>query len=140
MQGSVEDIYTRFVSVVSEGRGLESGFVDSIAQGRVWTGADALGIGLVDEIGTLDDAVRYAAGLVDGRDAASFDLVGYPAPPSLMNQLMAMLGGYKDDSNLLAGTPFEDFGVSVRYWLKSWDKGNRQTMFARMPYDLEISF
>lgn len=140
MQGSVEDIYTRFVSVVSEGRGLESGFVDSIAQGRVWTGSDALGIGLVDEIGTLDDAVRYAAGLVDGRDAASFELVGYPAPPSLMNQLMAMLGGYKDDSNLLAGTPFEDFGVSVRSWLKSWDRGNRQTMFARMPYDLEISF
>ncbi len=140
MQGSVEDIYSRFVSIVSEGRGLESGFVDSIAQGRVWTGAEAVGLSLVDEIGSLDDAVRYAAGLVDGRDPSSFITVGYPAPPTVMEQFMAMLGGNKDDSNLLADTPFAGFGTSMRSWLRGWDKGKRETMFARMPYGLKIQF
>lgn len=139
MQGSVEDIYSRFVSVVSEGRGLKPDFVDSVAQGRVWTGADAIGIGLVDEIGTLDDAVEYAASLVDGRDAASFVTLGYPAPPTMMEQIMAMVGSARDDSNLLAGTPFKDFGVAMRTWLRGWDKGRRQTMFARMPYGVEVS-
>ena len=60
MQASVEDIYTRFTEIVSNGRGMTVEAVDNIAQGRVWTGAEALGIGLVDEIGTLEDAIKYA--------------------------------------------------------------------------------
>ena len=52
MQDYVDDIYTSFVSLVAEGRGKTYESVDSIAQGRVWTGKDALKIGLVDEIGT----------------------------------------------------------------------------------------
>ncbi|MDO9274764.1 MAG: signal peptide peptidase SppA [Lutibacter sp.] len=59
----VEDIYTTFVERVSTGRNMTVQAVDSIAQGRVWSGVDALQNGLVDELGDLDDAVRYAAEL-----------------------------------------------------------------------------
>jgi protease-4 len=64
MQASIEDIYNQFVSTVSKGRNLKFSYVDSIAQGRVWTGADALKLHLVDEMGTLEDAIHYAAKLV----------------------------------------------------------------------------
>ena len=57
----VVDIYELFVKRVSEGRGMTPEAVDNIAQGRVWTGADALKIGLVDELGGLDLALQRAA-------------------------------------------------------------------------------
>ena len=53
--------YELFLKRVSEGRGMTRDQVDSIAQGRVWTGAQALGLGLVDELGGLQDAIAYAA-------------------------------------------------------------------------------
>lgn len=59
----VEDIYTAFVARVSAGRNMSVQAVDGIAQGRVWSGVDALQNGLVDELGNLDDAVKYAAEL-----------------------------------------------------------------------------
>ena len=63
MQTYVEHGYDLFLSRVAEGRKLSKEQVDSIAQGRVWTGAQALGIGLVDTLGGLDDAIEQAAKL-----------------------------------------------------------------------------
>lgn len=60
-QASIESVYESFVSSVAESRGKTVEAVDSIAQGRVWAGRDAIGIGLVDEFGTLSDAIAYAA-------------------------------------------------------------------------------
>jgi len=59
----IEEIYRRFVGVVAAGRGLPEARVEAIAQGRIWTGQDALGLGLVDELGGLDAAVAAARGL-----------------------------------------------------------------------------
>jgi len=70
MQKSVDKIYGEFVTLVSEGRGMTFDQVDEIAGGRVWTGSQALNIGLVDKVGTLEDAVQLAAekaGLSDYR-------------------------------------------------------------------------
>ncbi len=64
MQEGVEKIYSTFVNRVAAGRKMTFEQVDSIAQGRVWTGSEALQIGLVDEIGGLNDALKHAAGLV----------------------------------------------------------------------------
>lgn len=61
LQAQVEDIYDKFTTIVSEGRGISKDSVDAIAQGRVWTGSDAINIGLTDEIGGLTDAIAYAA-------------------------------------------------------------------------------
>lgn len=60
IQKSVDRIYDTFLQRVAEGRGVTSTYVDSIGQGRVWTGTNALDLGLVDEIGTLEDAINYA--------------------------------------------------------------------------------
>ena len=63
IQQSIEQIYGTFVNRVATGRKMTPEAVDALAQGRVWTGADALKNGLVDEIGGLDDAIKYAAKL-----------------------------------------------------------------------------
>jgi len=63
LQLSVEEAYRIFVGKVAEARGMSFERADNLAQGRVWIGSDALAIGLVDELGGLDDAVRAAAGL-----------------------------------------------------------------------------
>lgn len=57
----VTEVYTEFVEKVAEGRGMTFEQVDSLARGRVWAGTDALALGLVDEVGGLEDAVAYAA-------------------------------------------------------------------------------
>ena len=61
---SVENIYATFVKHVAEGRKMTFDQVNAIGQGRVWSGTDAVKIGLVDKIGGLDDAIKYAADLV----------------------------------------------------------------------------
>ena len=71
----VEQVYTTFVTRVSEGRNMTFNAVDSIAQGRVWSGVDALKIGLVDELGSLDDAIAYAAELAEITD---YKIRNYP--------------------------------------------------------------
>lgn len=64
----VEKIYKTFVTHVAEGRKMTFEQVDAIGQGRVWSGADAVKIGLVDKIGGLDDALKYAADLAKIKD------------------------------------------------------------------------
>ncbi len=61
IQTSVEKVYDVFTKRVAEGRNMPQSSVDSIGQGRVWSGADALKINLVDELGGLNDAIAYAA-------------------------------------------------------------------------------
>ena len=68
LQRSVEHVYDVFVQHVADGRNMTVEAVDSIAQGRVWTGTSALKIGLVDQIGGLDDAIRCAAELAEMGD------------------------------------------------------------------------
>ena len=76
-QASIESVYESFVSSVAESRGKTVEAVDSIAQGRVWAGRDAIGIGLVDEIGTLTDAIEYVA--KEAGLGSKYGLVTYPA-------------------------------------------------------------
>jgi protease-4 len=61
----IENVYTTFVTKVAEGRNMSFEQVDQIAQGRVWTGTQALSNGLVDELGSLEDAVKAAADLAE---------------------------------------------------------------------------
>ncbi|MGJ8688578.1 MAG: signal peptide peptidase SppA [Gammaproteobacteria bacterium] len=65
LQTSVEKQYRNFLELVADGRDLEIDAVDAVAQGQVWTGTQALGFGLVDNLGDLDDAILAAAKLAD---------------------------------------------------------------------------
>jgi len=83
----IADIYRSFVERVAEGRGMTEQEVDRVGQGRVWTGAQAVGQGLVDEVGGLDVALRFAKEEA-GIDAdAPVELHVYPAPEGLMDRL-----------------------------------------------------
>ncbi len=81
IQTEVDHIYQDFLTRVAEGRKMKIADVDSIAQGRVWTGARASTIGLVDSIGGLDDAIKYAAKSVGLKE---FKLKKYPEPQSMI--------------------------------------------------------
>lgn len=85
MQRNVEEFYTVFVSRVAKGRGLSYDFVDSIARGRVWTGRDALKLGLVDALGGLEDAIGIAA---DSAGISKYKVVDYPENDDFLTQLL----------------------------------------------------
>ena len=123
LQTSIEAVYDRFTTIVSEGRDIPKETVDEIGQGRVWTGADALGICLVDEIGTLEDAIRFAAVSAGEPDLAQWNVKGYPTPPGTMDQLLDMLGKGPDKDGSL---------VSALRRLA------RPQIFARMDMDITI--
>lgn len=133
-QASVEDIYERFVNLVAEGRRMEPARVDEIAQGRVWTGADALEIGLVDEIGTLNDAVAYAASLAGFTSSDEYTVTGFPQPRTMLEEFMTSFGSSQDQPYVLTGTPFEALGHEVL----SLQQGKPTSVWARMPYTIEI--
>ncbi len=133
LQASVEDIYERFVGMVAENRGMTVADVDAIAQGRVWAGADAINIGIVDEIGTLSDAVAYAASLAGFDDPSQYKVKTSPAPLGMMQQLM-MSFSQDDTPTILTGTPLE----SMTDILGSLKEDRPTEVYARMPYFIEI--
>ncbi len=87
-QSDVERIYSIFVNRVAEGRNMTFEQVDNIGQGRVWTGADALGIGLVDKLGNLDDAVAQAAKMAE---VENYSTRSYPEYEKSFKDLFASL-------------------------------------------------
>ncbi|MBO5596781.1 MAG: signal peptide peptidase SppA [Bacteroidales bacterium] len=134
MQASVEDIYESFVNLVATSRNMDPARVDEIAQGRVWTGADALQIGLVDEIGTLEDAIAYAAALADFHSSEEYKVVGYPKPLTLVEEFMMSFGQTPQEPYVLADTPFAGIAKAAQ----SLTKEQPSAVYARLPYMLEI--
>jgi protease-4 len=88
-QQSVERVYNTFVNRVAEGRNMKPADVDSIAQGRVWSGSEALKIGLVDEIGGMDSAIAYAAKSAKIKDYTTQD---FPQYEKSFRDLLSNLG------------------------------------------------
>lgn len=121
MLRSIEDIYDRFTTIVSEGRDIPKEEVDAIGQGRVWTGSDAIGIKLADETGTLADAIAYAADLAGDSELANWNIKGYPAPLTMMEQMTKALNGQQ-----------EDYTVRLARELTS------PRTLARLPYSIKI--
>ena len=123
MLSGIEAVYDRFTTLVSEGRGIPKETVDEIGQGRVWTGADALKINLVDEIGTLEDAIRYAATAAGDPDLAKWNVKGYPKPLSPMEQFLEMVGNAPKEEEVL---------------VSALRKITKPQVFARMDTDIRI--
>lgn len=85
MQKHVTDTYDDFITLVSTERELRKTFVDSIAQGRVWSGDDAIGLGLVDELGGIEEAVAYAA---KKANIESYSIKEYPKQEDIFESLL----------------------------------------------------
>jgi protease-4 len=84
LQSMINKGYDDFTKAVAGGRHKTQSYIDSIGQGRVWTGAQALKIGLVDRLGNIDDAVKSAAKMAKLKD---YKLVAYPEQKSVLNKL-----------------------------------------------------
>ncbi len=93
-QKEIEGIYDDFVGVVADGRSITKEYVDSIAQGRVWSGKDAIDIKLADEKGTLLDAIEYTA---EKADLKKYRIQPVPEEKSIFKQMRDGDSGKKDN-------------------------------------------
>jgi protease-4 len=84
MQSMINNGYDDFTKAVAGGRHKTQRYIDSIGQGRVWTGTQALKIGLVDRLGNINDAVKSAAKMAKLKD---YKLIAYPEQKSVFNKL-----------------------------------------------------
>jgi protease-4 len=136
IQTRVDGIYEDFLRIVSEGRGMTRDEVHAIAQGRVWSGAKALEIGLVDQIGGLDRAVQAAAQLAK---VEKYRTTEYPRTKTGLEQILERIAQTRDRDN------------TIRTWLLRSEMGDLYPMYkslqdfresdgiqARMPYELII--
>lgn len=131
MQASVERIYDKFTSLVAEGRDMTVPAVDEIAQGRVWTGAEALGIGLVDSIGTIEDAINYAVSTIDGVTGMNdVQIAEYPKPLTTVEMLLEELTG--STNAVFEGTVLEDVEMAFR----NCTEAEAGKAYARIPYEI----
>ncbi len=131
MQSAVEVIYTDFINLVAKGRGMTPEKVDSVAQGRVWSGADALKIGLADERGGILSAIDAAAAMAS---LEGYRIVEYPVRKSQIEKLMESLSETEAAAKVL-NNPY--FLLEKAYSALKKEKGVK-TM-ARIPYNLEFN-
>lgn len=131
LQNSVNRGYDRFLKIVAEGRKKSVAQIHEVAQGRVWLAPDALKVGLVDEIGSLDDAVKKAAQLAKLQE---YHTKNYPEPAPWYATLMEKAEGknYLDEE---LKTLLGDQYVQWTY-LKTINKRNR--IQAVMPYSIKM--
>jgi len=133
--------YQDFVPKVAKGRNKDAQYIDSVAQGRVWTGAQAKDRGLVDEFGGLDKAIEVAKQLAKIPADKGVEQVVLPYPTTFLQQL---LSGGDDNANtqvqqqraMLAALP-EDARRAFHYMALMERMKNGEKMFL-MPYDIRV--
>ncbi len=94
LRESMEGVYGEFIKKVSSGRGLPQKNVEAFAKGRVWTGREALDIGLVDQLGGLDDAIAMACKAANGLDPKTTPIVELPAAKNFGDTIQDLMDQY----------------------------------------------
>lgn len=130
VQNGVNEIYFEFISKVAKGRGMTTDQVDSIGQGRVWSGEDALQIGLVDKLGGIEDAIAIAARMAE---VENYRVVEYPAKKDKMQQIMEDLTGKGEEAFLQ-----HRLGHYYEYVKDVEDLMKMEGVQARLPYQIYI--
>lgn len=131
MQRYINEGYKLFITRVSEGRKISREKTEEVAQGRVWTGEQALENGLADRLGTLQDAIERAAQLAGIKE---YGIRNYPAPKSWYEEL---IGSSKDkfiESQIKAVLGNDYAPINLIKKVKQLDP-----VQARMPYDLNLN-
>ena len=133
LQQMVVKTYNDFTSRVAEGRGLTQAYVDSIGQGRVWAGADAIGLGLVDQLGDMEDAIAYAVQKANlGND---YKVTEWPKQKEFFTRLMESMSGNDDK---LDAVMKQKLGVYYDY-IQGLENLQKNTgIQARLPFDMII--
>lgn len=132
INAQIVTIYDDFIKLVSETRGLEAEFVDDIARGRVWTGTDALKLGLVDKLGGLEDAINYAAEQAELDD--DYRIRNYPEQKEFIEQLMLELTG--EAKIRIMGDDLKEFKT---YYNQIQSLQQMKGVQARLPYFYSIN-
>ena len=130
IQIGVEKIYDDFITKVADGRNMSKMMVDSIGQGRVWTGLDAKTIGLVDEIGGLKEALAMAKKMAKLKD---YRITTYPKRKDPFEQIITELSGGVQ-TQLLEMYLGDDY----KYYQKINELKTQTGMMTRMPYEIDI--
>jgi len=131
IDNEIVKIYNEFTQLVSRTRNLELSFVDSIARGRVWSGTDALELGLVDEMGGMEKAVAYAAEKAELGE--NFRISEYPKQKDFFEQLVEELTG--QTKVRILGNELDEFKT---YYDQIQAMRNMQGAQARIPYFFTI--
>ena len=130
IQNEVDSIYAQFKNRVYTGRNLDPALVDSIAQGRVWTGTQALAWGLVDTLGGIDDAIKIAADLIKSKN---YRTVEYPEVDNKWTQIFSALNDSKE----------EQLKTELGEWYTLFEQVKSISMLKgmqmRIPYAMEIN-
>ncbi len=131
IQKSIESIYATFTKHVAEGRGLSLEVVDSIAQGRVWSGVEAKNIGLIDEFGGLEKAIEIAAKLAK---LDSYKIIELPKQKDALTQLIEDLSGKSSTIQTLE----RELGTDFTYFQYLQSINKMKGIQALLPYVIEI--
>ena len=132
LQKNVEDFYITFTQRVADGRGLTREYVDSIARGRVWTGAQAKKLGLVDTLGGLSLALHIAAEEA-GTDFDQCSIKTFPSEKSLWEQMMNMVNEDEEEKLKARLNSFIPFYSEMESW------ANMEPLQARIPFAIKIN-
>ena len=130
MQKNIEKIYSDFVSKVATGRNMDVSSVDSIGQGRVWTGIRAKKLGLIDEFGGLEDAIIGAAELA-GVD--KYSIKEYPVPEDPYTRIISSLSG-----NIRMKILNKELGENFSLYKELKEVSEMNGIQARLPYFIDI--
>jgi len=133
LQENVVKTYDDFTKRVAEGRGLRQTYVDSIGQGRVWAGADAIGIGLVDRLGDMEDAIAYAA--EKANLANDYKVTEWPKQKDFFTRIMESVNNSDDK---LDAAMKQKLGVYYQYYQGLENLQKNTGIQARMPFDMVI--
>jgi protease-4 len=137
MQTSVDETYASFLDIVASSRSMTLERVDELGRGRVWSGADALEMGLVDVLGGLRDAIALAASRVDLSEG-EYTVRLLPAPLSFMQRLSRGFSAVA--AKVQAISPLTEFERSVLDRARLFESLTRDagTVQARLPFDVRI--
>jgi protease-4 len=130
LTNQIENIYQVFVGHVAEGRKMNKADVDSIGQGRVWSGVDGKRIGLVDELGGLDKAIEGAAKLAG---LSEYKIVNYPKFKDPFTQIIERLSGDDNSSQIK-----QMLGENYVYYEYLQNLKSQKGIQARMTFDIAI--
>ena len=131
-QRSVVNTYNRFVHFVSKNRKKTFEEIDAVGSGRVWSGKRAKEIGLVDEIGSLNDAVKYAASKAN---VAEYEAVSYPAKVDKFEQIMSSLKQESITTNYVKSQMGEE---NYQLFKVFSDQNFKNSIQMAMPYIIRI--
>ena len=133
---SVTKIYDSFIGRVAEGRGMSVEAVDAVARGRVWTGQDAMGKGLVDGMGNLQDAIEMAADMASLTD---FDLMEFPEPIDPFEKFISDFTGVAQMSAMAEAAGVPDDAVQAMMEVEAFVNLKAQDRVqARLPYHIRV--